>query len=300
MRPLPPLERIDYVTGCDLLRADLAGSVAYEARLLALHIATVHQTWGVGRGLAPTLSPDATAVYVTVGFGFTCRGEPIALTQRATVAAPLASGPAATMSRPLFDLILTRARGLWGPCEQPATCTGLPTPPLGPQPAIEWSLAGDAAVDPVPPLGYRALDGDAIPLGRFELQPSGTLVGPDLSQRRVARGPVRPYIGSAPPGSLNWTAGAYALTTSVDTTAAHFGTTPVYLVTLANSPWLTPTLLGPLASITGAPSATSFDLQLLFAQVVGPQPPDFLTQLAQQASQLTVSWIGLENTVNCG
>ena len=272
MRPLPPLERIDYVTGCDLLRRDLAGSVAYEARLLALHVATVHRTWGVGRGLTLTLSSDEASATVGAGFGFTCRGEPIVLARRVTIAAPRV--PAASITRPLFDLILTRA--------------------------VAWSFAGDAAVDPIPPLGHAARDGNAIPLGRFELRANGTLIGPDLGQRRVARGPVRPYIGVAMPGSLTWEAGSYRLTADVETTSAHFSTTPTYLVTLGNSPWDDPTLLGPLVSIVGSPSATSFTLQLLFAKLVGDQPTDFFTDLAKQASALTVSWIGLENTVGCG
>jgi hypothetical protein len=160
-------------------------------------------------------------------------------------------------------------------------------------------LAGDAATDPDPPLGPAACNGDAIPLGRFERTFKGTLLGPDPRQRRVARGPTRPYLGVALPGALTWNTGPYSLTAEVDTSSAHFGATPIYLVTLGTNPWVDPTLVGPLASIVGTPSATSFTLQMLFAPSNWTAPITWLNQLAEKANQLTVSWIGIESTVGC-
>lgn len=300
MRPVPPLERIVYVPGCDLLRRDLASSVAYEARMLALHIVAVHRTWGVGRGLVALLASDAKSVRVSSGFGFSSRGDPIALSSASTIDAPPA--PPGAVSRPLFDLVLTRAAGPWEPCETPGTCTG-GVVRFGAQPALAWAFAGDATLDPVPPLGHAARDGDAIPLGRFERASAGTLKGPDNSQRRAARGPVRPFVGSgtAKPGALEWSAGPRSLSAAIDTSSAGFSAVPTYIATLVNDPWSGEQVLGPFISIGGKPTATSFTLQLHFAPAGTPAPTEWFAELAKKATEhLTVSWIGLERTVDCG
>jgi hypothetical protein len=98
---------------------------------------------------------------------------------------------------------------------------------------------------------------------------------------------------------LTWTIGAYSLTATVDTSDAHFGSVPTYVATIAANPWSDPTIVGPLLSIVGAPTATSFTIQLLFGSAGGSAPTNWLTELAQQTSQLTISWIGLENMVSC-
>ena len=86
--------------GSALTERDLADAVAFESRMLELHVQGVHRTWGVAHGLTITSSNDAREVMVAPGFAYTCRGEALVIAELARTAPP------ATAAAGVYDLLL--------------------------------------------------------------------------------------------------------------------------------------------------------------------------------------------------
>jgi hypothetical protein len=263
-RPQPRArpERIAWFEGSRLTRRDLADAIEHEARMLELHVRAAHDTEGIASGLTTSLSADRRTVTVQPGLAYSCRGASVLLHAPASIAAPPAS-----MKGTRFDLVLADA-------------------------TLRWSAADDASGCDC------AVPGDAIHLGRFTRTSSGTLVGPDNQRRRAVRGLVRPHVASGvtAPGALLWQQGVADLHARIDTSAAGFTTTPVYLASIASpSPW-TGNLVAPFISV-GQGTPTHFDVHVLIAA----KSPALVLLFAQLAvvKELAISWTGVESAVGC-
>jgi hypothetical protein len=283
-RPRAVPERIHWYEGSRLTRRDLADAIEHEARMLELHVRAVHDTHGVAFGLGVTLAAGARGVVVQPGLAYGCRGASVLLAAPATLDAP-----PATVAGARFDLVLVAAQPLRG-CTPPGVdCAGARIPARA---MLRWRTADpDARCDCDVP-------DDAIELGRFVRSAGGTLAGPDNARRRQVRGLVRPHVASGltAPGALVWTQGTSDLVASIDTSAAGFTTTPVYLAEIASpTPW-TGGLVAPFVSV-GQATPTRFNVHLSIAA----KPPALVLLFAQidLAKELSIAWTGVESAVGC-
>lgn len=283
-RPRVVPERIHWHEGSRLTRRDLADAIEHEARMLELHVRAVHDTFGVALGLGVALAAGAKAVVVQPGLAYGCRGASVLLPAATTIATPPAS-----VAGTRFDLVLVAARPPRACAEPELDCTGAP---VHARASLRWrAVDDDAACD-------CDIPDDTIELGRFVRSPAGVLTGPDNARRRVVRGLARPHVASgvAAPGALAWTQGASDLVASIDTSAAGFTTTPVYLAQIASpTPWVSG-LVAPFVSV-GQASPTRFNVHLSIAA----KPPSLVLLFAQLdlAKELSIAWTGVESAIGC-
>jgi hypothetical protein len=281
-RALP--QRIEWFEGSRLTHRDLADAIAHEARMLELHVRALHDTWGIAMGLTTAVATGARDVMVQPGLAYGCRGLSLVLYSATTIAAPPPS-----VAGSLFDLELEAAPALPG-CRSPETdCMGTRIPNRD---RLCWRAVDDA----------RRCDcddaGDHVHLGRFVRSAAGTLTGPDNGFRRRVRGLVRPHVvsGLTAPGALTWSQGTSDLVAAIDTSAAGFTTTPVYLATIASpTPW-TGALVAPFVSV-GQATPTRFNVHVSIA-AKAPALVLLFTQL-DLVKELSISWTGVENAVGC-
>jgi hypothetical protein len=294
--PVPALHRLAYAEGARLAERDLRDLVAYERRLLELHVRALHDTWGVALGLRLALSNDRRRVLVSPGVAYTCRGEALALPSGTTTEPPAdTSPPQPGPASRAVDLVLGAApTPEGGPCERVATCTGEHAA-LAPG-AVRWVYARLRPSAPAV-LGEDVRLGEEVPLGRFARAADGTLTGPDLSVRRAARGLVRPHVafGITRPGEVTLTASAYDVWGHVDTTAGAFGGTPHYFASVSPLP---PAAIGPFVSVTGA-TPRRFTIRLALATDPPIPASGLLPEVAAMLDGLTVRWVGVESTTGC-
>ena len=274
-RALP--QRIAWFEGSRLAHRDLADAVEHEARMLELHVRTVHDTWGIAFGLTTTLSKDSRSVIVQPGLAYTCTGASVFLITATTIAAPPPS-----VAGTVFDLVLVKARPLSN-CEAPAVDCDYIRIPL--RATLTWSAVGD-------------VPDDGVILGRFTRAGTGTLSGPNTSQRRTVRGLRRPHVASGVTrsGALTWNDGTADLVARVDTSAGGFTITPVYLASIATPTTWPKGFVAPFVSVSDA-TPTRFTLHLTFAA----QPPVFapIFAMMDEINTLTFSWVGVESIVGC-
>ena len=284
-RPRAVPERIHWYEGSRLTRRDLADAIEHEARMLELHVRAVHDTFGIAFGLGVTLATGARSVVVQPGLAYGCRGASVLLHSPTTLAAPPAS-----VGGTRFDLVLVAAQARGACAAAEIDCTGERIPARA---SLRWRAADDDE--------HCDCDvpDDAIDLGRFVRSSTGTLTGPDNTRRRRVRGLVRPHVASGitAAGALTWAQGTSDLVASIDTSAAGFTTTPVYLVQIASpTPW-TGGLVAPFVSV-GQPSPTRFNVHLSIAA----KPPALVLLFAQidLARELSIAWTGVESAADCG
>jgi hypothetical protein len=280
--PRPRPQRVAWFEGSRLTHRDLADAVEHEARMLELHVRTVHDTHGIAFGLTTALGADLRSVAVERGLAYTCRGASVILPAVASIAAPPSS-----LAGGVFDLVLVPARAP-SQCGSPdVDCTGQR---IRPSSHLEWL--------PVDEREHCACDDDTVHLGRFTRTPSGTLTGPDNTRRRTVRGLTRPHVASGitAPGSLDWQQGSADLYARIDTSAAGFTTAPVYLASVASPlPW-SGGLVAPFVSV-GQSAPTHFNVHIMIAA----KPPALSLLFAQidVAKELAIAWIGVEHAVGC-
>ena len=284
-RPRAVPERIHWYEGSRLTRRDLADAIEHEARMLELHVRAVHDTHGIAFGLGVALAAGAKSVVVQPGLAYSCRGASVLLHSAASLDAPPAN-----VAGTRFDLVLVAARNS-SSCRAPELdCTGARVIARA---SLKWRADDDDD------RCHCDVPDDAIDLGRFVRSPAGTLTGPDNTRRRHVRGLVRPHVASgvAAPGALTWAQGTSDLVASIDTSAAGFTTTPVYLAEIASlTPW-TGGVVAPFVSV-GQASPTRFNVHLSIAA----KPPALVLLFAQidLAKELSIAWTGVESASECG
>jgi len=281
---MPPLSRVRWVEGSRLTRRDLADAIEHEARMLALHVVSMHRTWGVAVGLRATIGSDLRSVRLAAGSAYTARGDTVVVRGTMTIPAPVGAGTT-------FDLLLSAAAvtGDCG-CEPEPVCPGTTRtrPPL-----VRWSAASSLGLP-----GSDVKLGAEIPIVRVTRAANGTLSGVDYSQRRSATSLARPHVvsGTVRAGQLAWKQGTADLYATVDTDAAGFTTTPTYVASVGNDPPWPRTIMGPLVGIE-AQSPTSFTVRLVFGAGPGFAVP--LPALLVHARSVALSWTGVETSTGC-
>lgn len=277
-RPRPVPERVAWFDGSALTHGDLAAAVAHEERMLSLHVAALHDTWGVALGLTVALGTDGRSVLVGPGIAYTARGDALIL----AAATPAPVFPPGVMAA---DLVISAPTpGDAWPCERVLDCDGRARRAL---PTLRWETAAT---------------GEDVPLARFARRADGTLAGPDHRERRVARGLLRPHLahGALGPGALAWSHAAFDFVATVDTRAAGFSTTPRYAAWVAATGAWPNGAVGPFVSVEGA-TANSFTLRLLFAAPPGTPAGGgpLALPILERLAAVSVVWLGAESARGC-
>ena len=182
--PAAPLTRVAWAEGSRLTHRDLADAIEHEARMLALHVATMHGTWGVAAGLRLSIRGDLRSVRVSAGSAFTARGEPIVLRHETGIAGPRGASVQ-------FDLLLSPAV-VPGECdrERAPACTGVTAKPT---PVLRWSAAGGLEILAGPGGKLRAGKGAAGGLGAptaLAFEADGSLLVADEAFDTILRLPA--------------------------------------------------------------------------------------------------------------
>ncbi|MHB1224675.1 MAG: hypothetical protein ACYC2G_11645 [Gemmatimonadaceae bacterium] len=291
-RPRPVTERVAWSDGCALTHGDLAAAVAHEERMLALHVAALHDTWGVALGLAVAVGADGRSVLVGPGLAYTAGGHALIL----AVATPAPAFPSGASTA---DLVIGAPLpdDAW-PCERLAHCDGRTRRA---RLSLRWAPVESEGLPRQRCVGAYQI-GEEVVLSRFVRRADGTLPGPDRRPRQTARGLLRPHLahGALGPGALSWSHAAFDFVATVDTRVAGFSTPPRYAAWVAAAGAWPGGVVGPFVSIEDA-TATSFTLRLLFAARPGtPAGSGPLSlPILQRLTTTSVVWLGAENARGC-
>jgi hypothetical protein len=222
-------ERIGFYHGSLLTARDLRDDLAHEERLHSLHVRALHDVWGIGLGLALSLTADRRAVLVAPGVAYDAHGREIVLTAPTRLTAlPVTGGLPRT-----FDVVIRFA---------------VPSA----RPRLRWIDAEAGWRDGGGARGLAARTGLDLPLGQVVQEPDGTLQPPTPFGRQYARGLTGPRtaLNVVRGSELRWEVVTgnpqdrpsgpqvgIGLIATVDTSAAGFSTTPAYVVALLHDPW---------------------------------------------------------------
>jgi hypothetical protein len=299
MKPLAELERLHHHHGEAVTARDLRDETARELRLGALHVCSVHGTWGVALGFDVHRSADRKAVILGPGIAYDRHGRTIISRQKLPLRAPAFTSivPMAVDLTIAYDMAL-------GAAEE--------------QPRWRWVTAGGAVGDG-PPLSPEIRLGIEVPVVRAHID-AGGVSALDFSRRRQAHGLVRPHIfgGRLPQDSVEVSGSPWHWRVRIDTSGAGFSTPhPFYFASLDAHPLLpgsglierlgtdpTPFLRhvrGPFLAVQ-QPRTRDFQLEVRLA-VISP----FLFRLLSGAADLrqplrlpvAVHWVGLEPVGGC-
>jgi hypothetical protein len=220
---IPELERVTFFNGQRLTAADLTEAQRVLREQRWLHNRSLH-SWGIGFGLAVSGQKGDSKVTIAPGYAVDCLGREIILTQAQTRLVPPVAGdesgePQAyflIISYPADDELVTAARRD-GVCAPGGAVRLIETPHLG------W-LAWDK-------LHY----GFDLILAQAWVQNCRLARPLSFKQRRSARPAPLPYIasGRTDPANTVWEEVKpgdiiVGFATQVDTSPAHFRTTPAY------------------------------------------------------------------------
>ncbi len=253
-------DRIDWVYRQILAGGDLRGAERFLDARRARHVRGAHHTWGVALGLDISVERDRSLT-VSPGLAYDAFSREL-LVQHDTSVFPtneqLASGD---------DLVVAaRSRG------DDAI------------PAADLRVVSDH--DPLVP-------GRDVALGTVV---AGAWYADQRNRPHVARlAPWRVRSGFVAAGGVSATVAGGHLEATIDTTAAGFETTPLYLLQALVPATLPPAgVLGPLVSIrndaTVVPTATSFVAVIRYA-ATGPAA---VPQPAAGGLPVSLVWVGLE------
>ena len=285
-RPL----RLRNDAGQRLLARDLQDEHDLQSWRRAIHVAALHDTWGIAIGLTATIG--AGEAIIGPGLAYDCFGREIILSRDAPVPGPIVA-PGDDGANDVQTLVVRYNADLDA---HPARADAFPCVDLGGRPGREeplfaWRRQGEVRL------------GLEVPL--LAAQPTSKgLTGLDLSVRRYARALVRPHIAAgATEATQPWEpweelGGQFRLgvQTRVDTSDAGFVGRPTYLATLRAAP----------------KTFAALGQNLLFTSVANPAADGFIFRVAQgrrvdvefapsaiDTAALRVDWIGVEPVSGC-
>lgn len=285
-RPL----RLRNDAGQRLLARDLQDEHDLQSWRRAVHVAALHDTWGIAIGLTATIG--AGEAIIGPGLAYDCFGREIILSRDAHVPGPVVA-PGDDGANDVQTLVIRYHAELDARAARTDAfpCTPLDGRPGREEPLFVWRRQGEVR------LGLEA------PL--LAAQPTSKgLTALDLSVRRYARALVRPHIAAgATEATQSWEpweelGGEFRLgvQTRVDTSDAGFVGRPTYLATLRAAP--------KIFALIGQ--------NLLFTSVANPAADGFIFRVAQgrradiefappviDTAALRVDWIGVEPVSGC-
>jgi hypothetical protein len=292
---IPALERVVFFSGQRLLAGDLTEANAVGRELRWLHNRTLHQP-GVAAGFEVTGEAGDTVVVVAPGFGLDGLGREVLLTPTAEVVVPAVSG-AALGGDARFYLVARYVED----AEQAAVerragaCHGAGSVRLSDDPALVWR-----------PVGGVDEQTDVV-LASIRVRNCVLSQPVSMAARRLAGPSQSPFIAAgevAAPEWQGWQAGGtnLGLQLNVKTAAAHFRSTPQYLVEtvgLRFLPGQSPVLVVGFPEVADA-TPDGFVLRVAFPAIAGlnanpsglrdpVQGPLFLKLLKWR-----VTWTGVE------
>ena len=226
---IPDVERPLFFDGQRLTAADLQAVQEYQRQLRWLHNRSLH-TWGIVFGLEVTGARGEREVKVQPGLALGCLGHELVLSDPATLPIPPVAGsgsngqPAAyylTISY-LNDNELSPSAIETGVCE---TSGAIRLPERA-------RLRFQSLRDTDPAIAYR--HGQDVILASIDVLNCKLSEPPSARERRDARPANQPYVATGRAGGPGWSAlqvggSTVGLQRKVDTSAAGFGSTPVYL-----------------------------------------------------------------------
>jgi hypothetical protein len=309
---IPDLDRVSFFDGQRLAAGDLNAAAAVQRALRWLHNRSLHG-WGIGLGFAVAGKKGDRQIQISPGYAIDCLGREIILAESVTKPVPAKSGDA--KGKPvIFYLVaaypddedLTVIERREGECGTDGATR------LRDQASLYWKAQGEQAV----------AEGMEIVLAQASVQNCALAAPLSLDQRRSARPPQQPNVaaGETNSGDTLWEVwevpngdgtSQVGLQTFVDTSAARFGSTPLYHARLSGN--LDPfdfeeslTFLDGLTLIS-EPTAAGFTFGVLLPQQlqVGSggvllNSADFLggdleTRAAPRARNTwSVVWVGVE------
>lgn len=271
-----PLQRIQFHQRRLLRADDLQGISAHEDQLRALHVTSVHNTWGVARGLDVWVSAEngQPVVRVSAGMAYDRYGRTILSTRTEALDLP---APRPTGSRLVHYLDLCVA---FDESIGPADCYFQPARTEAEQPVFRWYDAGLFGEDEAaPPLAPEVRLGAEVPIARVRVpsvDAEDYSIRSDYSTRRIARALVRPYIATGQvEQSVDYVPEQRAWVQWISASDAGFTASVHYFVQLLNHPLYDlfeddaaklaqlRFIAGPVVSIASA-SALGFSLTLRF------------------------------------
>jgi hypothetical protein len=301
---ISPAGRTRFFDGERLTAADLLAAQAYEAELRWLHNRCLHP-WGVALGLAVAGAAGDRAVSVSAGYALDCRGrdllvpEPLSL-QAPPVAGDGAGGPA----RFLLTVSYLEDKAL--PASTRAGVCGTSGAVRLPEHAlVRFQSQQDLHAD------TRFRPGIDVVLAAVAVKGCALAGAPSTDERQeVAL--AEPYIraGRTPDGGTPWqlwpdSSSPSGVMTTVDTSAAAFGDTPLYQAEVAGDRIFSKSG-GGQATVQGFTEvanagAESFDVRVVLPSSGGSgalNPPEvfaesFMDRLSNELSW-SVMWIGVE------
>jgi hypothetical protein len=299
---IPELERITFFNGQQLTAADLSELQRTNRELRWLHNRSLHR-WGIGFGLDATGQKGDSTVTITPGYGVDCMGREIILTQPVTKTVPaVGSGTGGAAANFYLVAAYQADADQKVLARKPGICSGEGAVRLGEEPLIDWRKP------------EQLLPGNELILAQASILNCQLSQPLSLAVRRYARPAHQPYIavGQTVAVETQWqpwkdNGNQFGIYTIVDTSAAHFKTTPRYVAHIMGERFLMPAP-GPLL-VVGVPSVgwvspTAFMLQVLlpaFPATVPPvnPPPVFNVGVTGkpdvvQLLKWQVVWMGIE------
>ena len=277
-------------TGQRLLARDLQDEHDIQTWRRAVHVAALHDTWGIAIGFAATLG--AGEAIVGPGLAYDCFGREIVLSHDQHVPGPVRPPDGEDSDEELVLIVRYNADlGARAARADAFPCTDLGDRPGREEPLFAWRQRGEVRLGlEVPVLAARPT--------------SEGLTGLDLGPRRYARALTRPHIAAgATEATQSWEpweefGGEWrpGLQTRVVTIDAGFVGQPYYLATLRAAPKI----------------FAAIGQNLLFTSIVNPGPDGFTFRVAQgrrantdlapptiNTATLRVDWIGVEPVSGC-
>jgi hypothetical protein len=300
------LERVAFFAGERLTAAQLTAAATYERELRQLHNRALHD-WGIASGLGVTGAKDDRAVTVAPGYAIDRWGREIVVAAAHVEPVPaVAGGSDGTAARYLLTVAYTPDEDAVPVQRLAGVCAPSGTVRLEERPSFRWRTSADL------------VPGIDVVLASVQIKRCRLSAAPTPDQRRdAALGPA-PQVGAGATdrGHTRWRfwpnatepTTATGVTTTVDTSAAGFRSTPAYQARVAGQRGLT-SAGGASFMIDGqayvyAATPESFDLRVVLVRdggVAGRIPINpanqftaFLTRSLRVDAHWHVVWMGVE------
>jgi hypothetical protein len=304
------VERLNFFNGQRLFASDLDSLDSFHQQMRWLHNQSLHQP-GVGRGFAVTGKKGDKVVTLQEGYAIDSDGREIVLTLPRVLQVPPVAGVGGQPT--VFDLAVSYPSDT--DLEVSETRQGICVSPGAvrrrEEPIFCWVEIQSDGQPKDAVLKSRMASADILRLARVKVLQCKLYSDVSIAERRNARPPQQPYIGSGLVSSVAWTFSAQPLssdqvgvvrsvgplTAMIDTKSAGFRTAPAYFVEIRGKAiWKTvggsSFSVDGVASVLGASASTfTVSVDVLVQRLSGGEGLKVDTGVF---TAWEVSWIGVE------